>query len=90
MNPILEGYLKNFKDDFGFQGKDTHEVFERFVNYCTVDRFCPTRFDVEGITTGGGEIGIDGAAIVIGDYIVQSEEEAREELDNRTGNTSVN
>jgi len=90
MNPILESYVEDFCDNFGFSDKDDSDIFERFINYCTVDRFCPTKFGVEEVTTKGGEIGIDGAAVIIGDYIVQSEEEAKEELKNRTSNTNVN
>lgn len=90
MNPILESYVNDFCDNFGFSDKDDPDIFERFINYCTVDRFCPTKFGVDNITTGGGEIGIDGAAVIIGDYIVQSEKEAKEELADRTSNTTVN
>lgn len=90
MTPILDSYIEDFCSDFGFSREDKPKAFERFINYCTVYRFCPTKFEVDNITTSGGEIGIDGAAVLIGDYIVQSKKEAEEEFDKRTRNTSVN
>src|SRR5882672_6515605 len=51
--------------------------FERFANYCIVSNRCPTRFDVEDVTTDDPEVGIDGVAITIGDDLVTTVEEAR-------------
>jgi hypothetical protein len=35
----------------------------------------PDEFDVEGLATGAGEFGVDGAAIIVNDTIVEDEEQ---------------
>lgn len=57
---------------------DEADRFERFVNHCVVSNRCSTRFDVEDVTTGEPEVGIDGAAVLIEDEVVATSNEAQE------------
>lgn len=81
-NKILQGYLNDFRNDFGIstQLKES-ELFEHFSNYCILSKIHPEAFyndsfKIEELNVGGGnDTGIDGIAIVVNEHIVSSIEE---------------
>lgn len=89
MHRVLESYVNDFSRNNGFDGREVFEKFELFVNYCIVTRFVSDRFDVVDITSSGGEVGIDGAAVIIGEDLVLSPDEAREKFDSRVKDVKV-
>lgn len=76
MDQIIDGYVNDFALSHGFAGLKKEDQFERFVNYCIVSKQYPRDLDIENISLGGGgDIGIDGAAITINGNIIDHEEE---------------
>ena len=77
MHPIIQTFLGQFSKERSIESMDEADRFERFANYCIVANRCPTRFDVEDLTTDEPEVGIDGVAVLIGDEVVTTSNEAR-------------
>ena len=77
MHAIIKTFLMQFSKEQAIEAMDEADQFERFVNFCVVSNRCATRFDVEEITTDEPEVGIDGVAILIGDEVVTTCNEAR-------------
>lgn len=68
---IVEAYLKEFRERFGFTALDEAAAFEHFVNHNIISRHHPDPFDPEDITVGGsGDLGIDGLGILVNDHLV--------------------
>jgi hypothetical protein len=76
MHPIIQTYLGQFSKERSIESMDEADRFERFVNYCVISNRCPTRFEVEDVTTDDPEVGIDGVAVLIGDEVVTMSDEA--------------
>jgi hypothetical protein len=76
MHPIIQTYLTLFSREHGIEGLEEADRFERYVNFSIVSNRCPTRFDVEDVTTGEPEVGIDGVAILIGDELATTSGDA--------------
>lgn len=76
MHKVLKSYLEQFSKDFEKNDLDEADQFERFVNFCIINRSYPDSFDIEDVTTGVDDWSIDGAAIIIGDELVLTQEDA--------------
>lgn len=75
---ILEGYLKNFSEKFGYLNCLIDDQFEYFVNYNIVSKSYPKEMNIDVISTGGNDdIGIDGIAILINGIIIEDIEEIK-------------
>lgn len=77
MHPIIGSYLTQFSRERAIESLAEQDQFERFANFCVVSNRCPTRFDVEDVTTGAPEVGIDGVAVLIGDELVTTIDDAK-------------
>lgn len=73
---ILEGYLKDFATQFGFENADIPEQFVHFANYCIVSKTTSDSFDLDDISVdGGADTGIDGlVTLVDGDVVTTAED----------------
>lgn len=89
MHPIISAYLKQFSSEHGYEGLGEDEVFERFVNFCEISRHCIERFDLDQVTTAPPETGIDGVAILFGDSLVATADEAERRFERRKGDVDV-
>ena len=88
-DPILKGCVDDFSENFELQELDESIIFEHFTNYCVVSKQYPREFDFETIRVGGGgDIGVDGAAIIVNGNIVNSSEEINY-LKNKNGYLNV-
>lgn len=80
-NKIIEGYLADFKDDFGINETNDDIAFEKFVNYCIISRIHPEAFSsdisrLEDLNIGGShDTGIDGLGIIVNEHLVTSIDE---------------
>jgi len=73
---ILASYLGAFVDQFGLGGLNETEAFEYFVNHCVVSKYHPDSFDPESVSVGGGgDLGLDGVAVVVNDHLVFAPED---------------
>lgn len=76
MHKVLKSYLQQYSRDFEKEALDEADQFERFVNFCIINRSFPDVFDIEDVTTGVDDWSIDGAAVIIGDELVLTHEDA--------------
>ncbi len=90
MDRIIEAYLNDFKKEYSYpQNIEESKLFEHFVNYCIVSRLHSERFDIEDISLGGGgDMGLDGVAIIVNDNLVISKEEV-DDLNNKHNRLDV-
>jgi cold shock CspA family protein len=73
---IIEGYIRDFREDFEFQGDTESEIFEKFSNYCILSKIHNESFDPDIISVGGThDTGLDGIAILVNEHIVTSIED---------------
>jgi len=76
MHRVLQSYLQQFVQDNELSTLESSEQFEQFVNYCQVYKFYPEIFDVQEVSTSTNDDSIDGAAVLIGDDLILTIEEA--------------
>lgn len=81
-NKIIQGYLKDFSEDFGFSEKlEESKLFEHFGNFCILSKIHPEafyndNFKIQDLNVGkSNDTGIDGLSIVVNDHIVWSIQE---------------
>lgn len=75
MDVVTKSLLKEFAESQKVTGLKQDDQFEAFVNYIVVSDVYPEEFDFNVISTGEGEFGIDGIAIIVNDAIVDDEEQ---------------
>ncbi|HSY36298.1 MAG TPA: AIPR family protein [Acidobacteriaceae bacterium] len=77
MHRIVKAHLESFVKSHGLEAEDESVQFEKFANYCVISGRFSGSFDLEDVSTGGGDDGIDGVAIVIDEVVTPSVEEAQ-------------
>src|SRR5690606_7916216 len=60
----------------GLTSADEASQFEKFVNYSIITNRVASSFDVDDVTTGDGDDGIDGIVISIDEEVILSDEDA--------------
>jgi len=90
MHKVLKSYLNQYSKDFEKESLDEAEQFERFVNFCVINRYYTESFDIDDVTTSINDWGIDGIAIIIGDELVLTQEDAKGLFDRLRPRQSVN
>jgi len=76
MHRIVKAHLDSFVKSYGLEADEEYVQFEKFVNHSVISSRFSSSYDVDDITTGDGEDGIDGVAIVIDEEIIISAEDA--------------
>ena len=76
MHRILKSHLENFVSSFELSDLGEAKQFEQFVNYCVIAPRTAENFDIGDVTTGEGDSGIDGVAIVVDEEVVLSASDA--------------
>lgn len=77
MDIITQSHLNEFIKSFGYEDDDESKAFEKFANYSIVSKEYPQDtiepYQIQQITVGdGGDIGLDGIAIIVNGKIVSS------------------
>ena len=73
---ILDAYLKAFTEDYGLGTLDEGSAFELFVGHLVTSRYFAGQFEPDEVSTGGGgDLGIDGLAIIVNDNIAHAVED---------------
>ncbi len=76
MESVLESYLNDFSELFGFSKEDESTRFEYFCNYISIPKIEETKESIENASVGkNGNPGIDGLAIIVNDHIVNTKEQ---------------
>lgn len=73
---IIKSHLNSFVESFGLSAEDEASQFEKFVNHAVISSRFPASYDIDDVTTGVSDDGIDGIAIVIDEEIIVSLEDA--------------
>lgn len=76
MHRIVKAHLESFAESAGYAGEEESRQFELFCNHAVISSRFPSSYDLEDVTTGVDDSGIDGVAIVIDEDIVVSPEDA--------------
>jgi hypothetical protein len=75
MDVVTQSLLKEFVASQKIEGLGQADQFEAFVNYIVVSDIFPEEFDFGMISTGKGEFGLDGIAVIVNDILVDDEEQ---------------
>lgn len=76
MNPVIGNLLQEFIDTQKIKAKDKQSEFEAFSNYIIAYPKVPDTFDVDILSPGDGEFGLDGIGIIINEKLIDNEEQA--------------
>lgn len=77
MHRIVKAHLDSFVRNFGLEGMPESEQFEQFSNYAIIASRTASPYELDDVTTGEGDDGTDGIAIIVDEDIVVSEEDAQ-------------
>lgn len=75
MDVVTASLLKEFSESQKIDTLPLSEQFEAFINYIVVSDIYPEEFDFTTISTGAGEFGLDGVAIIVNDILVDDDEQ---------------
>ena len=79
MDKITKHLVADFVNIHNVQNTEESEQFERFCNFCVLSREYAETFNIEDVSCGsGGDLGIDGIAIVVNGTLVTTEEEVED------------
>ncbi|RQT56428.1 AIPR family protein [Burkholderia cepacia] len=77
MHRIVKAHLESFVQSFGLEADDEAKQFEKFATYCVLSSRFSSSFDLDDVSTGAGDEGIDGIALVIDETVTASVEDAQ-------------
>jgi hypothetical protein len=77
MHRIVKAHLESFVKSFGLEADQESVQFEKFATYCVLSSRFSATFDLDDVSTGPGDEGIDGAAVVIDEAVTPSVEDAQ-------------
>jgi len=77
MHRIVKSHLESFTKSFGLEQLDESVQFEMFANYSILRSRIGSDFDIEDVTSGEGDDGMDGVSIIINEEVVVSDEDAK-------------
>jgi hypothetical protein len=89
MNRIIKSHLESFVKSFGLEQEPESSQFEMFVNFSILSEKTGANFELEDVTTGEGEDGMDGVAILIDEDVILSVEDAESVFDGTKRNHEV-
>ena len=72
MHRIIKSHLDNFAKSFEIADLDENTQFEMFANYAVISPRVGAEFQLEDITTGDGDDGMDGVAVLIDEEVIVS------------------
>lgn len=77
MHRIVKAHLESFVQSFALEADDEAKQFEKFATYCVLSSRFSASFDLDDVSTGDGDEGVDGIALVIDETITASVEDAQ-------------
>jgi hypothetical protein len=89
MHKVVQSYLKQFVAEQALESLAEDQQFERFVNFCVVAQFFPDNFDLDAVTTSDADPSIDGVAVLIGEELITTVEDAKSLLEARGARRSL-
>ncbi len=89
MHRIIKSHLDSFINSNGLNSHSESEQFEMFVNFAIISSKMAGTVDIDNITTGKGDDGTDGLAIIINEELVLSDSDAASILSTERKNNDV-
>lgn len=89
MHRIINAHLKSFVDSHGLNSMEESVQFEMFVNYSLLTNKMIGEVDIDNVTTGIGDDGMDGIAIIVDEELIISKEDAESVFDTQRKNHDV-
>ncbi len=76
MHRITKAHLDSFATSFGLEQYDESVQFEMFVNSAVLSSRLGNNYDLDDVTTGDGDDGTDGIAVILDEELTISDEDA--------------
>lgn len=76
MHRIVKSHVTSFAQEHGYESDDEAELFEKFSNYCFLQPKVAGKLDLDDVTTGEDDDGIDGIALLVNEELVQTADDA--------------
>lgn len=89
MHRIVKAHLESFVKSFALEADDEAVQFEKFAMHCVLSSRYSASFDLDDVTTGQGDQGIDGVAVVIDEMVTASVEDAQAVFSSQRRNHDV-
>lgn len=89
MDRIIGSHLNQFSEEHAIALEPEDVRFEKFVNFAVLQSQVAKRIDLELVTTGSDDDGIDGVAVIINEELVVGKAEATSALNNQRKNNDV-
>ena len=89
MHRIVKTHLESFVNNHGFDNYDESVQFEMFVNFILLSSKMIGTVDVDNVTTGEGDDGIDGVAVIVNEELILSDLDAKSTFQNQRKNHDV-
>jgi hypothetical protein len=74
---IVKSHLASFVKSFGLEADDESVQFEKFTTYCVLSNRFGSAFDLDDVSTGPGDEGIDGVAIIVDESVAVSTDDTK-------------
>src|SRR5271154_5717704 len=89
MHRIVKAHLESFVKSLGLDAEEESIQFEKFATYCVLSSRFSSTFDLDDVSTGPGDQGIDGVAIVIDEAVTASVEDTQAIFESQRRNHDV-
>lgn len=76
MHRIVKAHLDSFVKSYGIENHEEDVQFELFCNKAMLSSRISMDFEIDDVTTGAGDDGMDGIAIIIDEELCISPEDA--------------
>lgn len=77
MHRIVKSHLTSFVKSFGLEADDESVQFEKFTTYCVLSNRFGSAFDLDDVSTGPGDEGIDGVAVIVDESVAVSTDDTK-------------
>lgn len=89
MHRIVKAHLESFVKSFGIENLEEDVQFELFCNKAILASRISMDFEIDDVTSGSGDDGMDGVAIIIDEELCISPEDAASEFSSQRKNHDV-
>lgn len=80
MHRVIAGQMRSFSESYLLQELPESDQFEMMINHCSITPELVEEYDLSDVTTGSGDDGIDGCALIIDEEVVLSPEDGEAQL----------